>query len=90
MSRATVGIVFKKLIRDGLVTYINYNSRIRSYAVCERNLIRRISEITGLKFQELKELPEDYLGDEFWSESEEKYDESMIKVDIKPPGKPRA
>jgi hypothetical protein len=90
MSKSTVDVVFKKLIQDGLVTYLNDDTRVRAYAVLERNLSNRISARTGLRFQELKELPEDYLGDESWTESgqdlDKRWTEPGQEVDIKPQG----
>jgi hypothetical protein len=71
MSKTRICQIFKKLVQDGIVKYVNYNSRIRAYAVCENNLIHKISEIIGLKFQKGKEWPEDSID-----ESEHKFNEN--------------
>jgi hypothetical protein len=52
ISRVTVCMIFKALAEDGLVICRHDHSRVASYAVHEGNLTNRITERTGIKFEE--------------------------------------
>ena len=61
ISRSAVCVAFKDLVNEGIVTYINDNSRIRAYSIFESALIGKLSEIVGFEFDSYSEYPDDYI-----------------------------
>ena len=50
LSTSAISAIFKVLIDEGLITYINDVSRIRSYKVLEHNLAERVKQKVGIDF----------------------------------------
>ena len=50
LSTSAISAIFKALIDEGLITYINDVSRIRSYKVLEHNLAERVRQKVGIDF----------------------------------------
>jgi hypothetical protein len=53
MAKPTVYCAFRALFLNGIVTYISTRARVRAYTICESNLVHRITERTGIKFEEV-------------------------------------